>query len=163
MSHLVVVGASLAGLRACESLRTEGFDGRITLIGAETEVPYDRPPLSKRVLSGEWDAERIRLRKADDFESLSLTLRLGVRATALHPARKAVALDDGSEVAYDGLIIATGASPRRLPGQPAAAQVAPIVETCPECWNTANLSGGMRMPTSPSGRSSSERTGTAAR
>ncbi|CAB4848332.1 unannotated protein [freshwater metagenome] len=96
----------------------EGYDGRITLVGDEAEIPYDRPPLSKKVLAGEWDAERIRLRGADDFASLSLDLRLGVRATALHTDRNVVALADGTEVAYDGLVIATGASPRRLPGQP---------------------------------------------
>ncbi|MSX54560.1 MAG: NAD(P)/FAD-dependent oxidoreductase, partial [Actinobacteria bacterium] len=103
---------------ACETLRMEGYDGRITLVGDEAEIPYDRPPLSKKVLAGEWDAERIRLRGADDFASLSLDLRLGVRATALHTDRNVVALADGTEVAYDGLVIATGASPRRLPGQP---------------------------------------------
>ncbi|CAB4362924.1 MAG: FAD-dependent oxidoreductase [Actinobacteria bacterium] len=118
MKSVVVVGASLAGLRACETLRMEGYDGRITLVGDEAEIPYDRPPLSKKVLAGEWDAERIRLRGADDFASLSLDLRLGVRATALHTDRNVVALADGTEVAYDGLVIATGASPRRLPGQP---------------------------------------------
>ena len=118
LRHVVVVGASLAGLRACESLREEGFDGTITLVGAEDEIPYDRPPLSKKVLAGEWEVERIRLRKADDFESLALELRLGVRATALDTGARSVALDDGSSVAYDGLIIATGASPRRLPDQP---------------------------------------------
>ncbi len=119
LDHVVVVGASLAGLRACETLREEGFGGRITLVGAEREVPYDRPPLSKKVLAGEWEPERIRLRKADEFESLGLTLRLGTRAVALDIQARTVALDDGSRLAYDGLVIATGASPRRLPGQPA--------------------------------------------
>jgi len=68
MEHVVVVGASLAGLRACESLRTEEFTGRITLVGAEHELPYDRPPLSKKVLAGEWEVDRIRLRKAEEFD-----------------------------------------------------------------------------------------------
>lgn len=117
--HVVVVGASLAGLRACETLRDAGFEGRITLVGAEQEVPYDRPPLSKKVLAGEWDTERIRLRKADEFESLQLDLRLGVRATALDTAQRTVMLDDGDSIAFDGLVIATGAAPRRLLGQPA--------------------------------------------
>ncbi len=117
-ARVVVVGASLAGLRACEVLRQEGFDGTITLVGAEAEVPYDRPPLSKKVLAGEWEADRIRLRKADDFASLALDLRLGVAATALDTAARTVSLADGATVAYDGLVIATGAAPRKLPGQP---------------------------------------------
>lgn len=118
MENVVVVGASLAGLRACETLRTDGFGGSITLIGAEDEVPYDRPPLSKKLLAGEWEPDRIRLRKADDFESLGLNLCLGHRATALDTAARTVHVDDGRHIAYDGLIIATGAAVRRLPGQP---------------------------------------------
>ena len=118
MENIVVVGASLAGLRACETLRQEGFTGTITLVGAEDEIPYDRPPLSKKVLAGEWPVDRIRLRKAEEFESLDLTLRLGVRAIALDTAARALQLDDGQSLAFDGLVIATGAAPRRLPGQP---------------------------------------------
>ncbi len=119
LGHVVVIGASLAGLRACETLREGGFEGRITLVGAEREVPYDRPPLSKKVLAGEWETERVRLRKADEFDSLHLDLRLGVRATALDTAQRTVTLDDGAALTFDGLVIATGAAPRRLPGQPA--------------------------------------------
>lgn len=118
MEHVVVVGASLAGLRACESLRQEGFSGRVTLVGDESEIPYDRPPLSKKVLSGEWDVDRIRLRKPDDLESLGLDLRLGVRATSLDTAARRLSLGDGSTIGFDGLVIATGAAPRLLPGQP---------------------------------------------
>ncbi len=118
LQHIVVVGASLAGVRACETLRQEGYEGEITLIGAEQEIPYDRPPLSKKLLAGDWEPDRIRLRRQEEFESLGLNLRLGVRATALDTATRTVALDDGSAVTYDGLIIATGASPRRLPDQP---------------------------------------------
>lgn len=118
MEQIVVVGGSLAGLRACETLRQEGFTGRIVLVGAEREWPYDRPPLSKKVLAGEWEPDRIRLRKDADFLSLELTERLGVRATALDTKRRIVTLGDGAEVPFDGLVIATGSSPRRLPGQP---------------------------------------------
>jgi NADPH-dependent 2,4-dienoyl-CoA reductase/sulfur reductase-like enzyme len=118
MEHVVVVGSSLAGLRAAETLRQEGFVGRLTMIGAETELPYDRPPLSKKVLAGEWEPERIRLRHADEFASLGLDLLLGQRATSLDTVRKVVTLADDSEVAYDGLVLATGSSPRTLPGQP---------------------------------------------
>jgi len=115
---IVVVGSSLAGLRACETLRQEGFAGEIALIGAEAEIPYDRPPLSKKVLAGEWDADRIRLRKPDDFAGLALDLRLGSAAVALDVAARVVTLADGSKLPFDGLVIATGATPRRLPGQP---------------------------------------------
>ena len=118
LSHVVVVGASLAGLRAVETLRIDGFDGRITLVGAEAHLPYDRPPLTKKLLAGELEPERIHLRKEHEYTDLDLDLRLGVRATALDPTERRVALDDGGSVSYDGLLIATGAAPRHLAGQP---------------------------------------------
>ena len=116
-TDIVVIGASLAGLRACETLRQEGYEGRITLVGAESETPYDRPPLSKKVLAGEWEPDRIRLRKPDDIAALGLDLRLGVRATRLRSDDHVVELGEHGEIAYDGLVIATGAAPRRLPAQ----------------------------------------------
>jgi len=118
LDHVVVVGASLAGVRAMETLRAEGFTGRITAIGGEPHLPYDRPPLSKQFLAGDWDAERIALRKPDAMEALGIEWRLGVRASSLDVAAREVALADGATVGYDGLIIATGAAPRRLPDQP---------------------------------------------
>ncbi|MEN9504939.1 MAG: hypothetical protein RI958_865 [Actinomycetota bacterium] len=118
LEHVVVVGASLAGLRACETLRTDGFTGRVTLVGAEPEMPYDRPPLSKKLLAGEWEADRIRLRKPADLESLGLDLRLGVAATGLDLGRRSLAMADGAAIGFDSLVIATGAATRRLPGQP---------------------------------------------
>ncbi len=118
LKKVVVVGSSLAGLRACETLRQEGFDGEIALVGAEAEIPYDRPPLSKKVLAGEWEVDRIRLRKADDFAGLALDMHLGTAATRLRTHSRVVLLADGSELLFDGLVIATGAIPRRLPGQP---------------------------------------------
>ena len=117
--NVVVVGASLAGLRAVETLRTGGFDGTVTLIGDEAHLPYDRPPLSKRLLSGEWEPERVMLRKPDDMASLDVTWRRGVAATALDVDGGVITLADGDEVAYEGLIVATGASARRMPGQEA--------------------------------------------
>ena len=119
MQHVVVAGASLAGLRTCEALRQEGFTGAITMVGDEVEMPYDRPPLSKKYLSGEWESDRIRLRPPAEIESLGLTMRLGGRASGLDTDRQVVALADGAEVPYDGLVIATGASPRHLAGQSA--------------------------------------------
>jgi len=115
---VVVVGASLAGLRAVETLRTEGFDGPVTLVGAEDHLPYDRPPLSKKVLAGEWEPDRIALRRDGGLDALGLDARLGVRAVRLDPAERTVQLSDGDALAYDALVIATGSEVRRLPGQP---------------------------------------------
>ena len=117
VEHVVVVGASLAGLRAAETLRSSGFEGRVTMIGDEPHHPYDRPPLSKRLLSGEWEPDRIALRKPEQMDELDLTWRTGAAATGLDTTRREVALADGATVPYDGLVIATGASPRSLPGQ----------------------------------------------
>jgi 3-phenylpropionate/trans-cinnamate dioxygenase ferredoxin reductase subunit len=112
---LVVVGASLAGIRAVETLRSEGYDGRLVLVGAEPHLPYDRPPLSKEVLRGDWGTERLPLRRKD-YDELELELRLGRRAVALDAAAREVELDDGARLGFDGLLIATGAQPRTLPG-----------------------------------------------
>lgn len=115
--RIVIVGGSLAGLRAAETLRQEGYGGTITLIGAEAHLPYDRPPLSKKLLAGDWEADRIQLRKADDVASLAVDLQLGVSATGLDLDRRVVVVDGSRDAPFDGLVIATGARPRRLPGQ----------------------------------------------
>jgi NADPH-dependent 2,4-dienoyl-CoA reductase/sulfur reductase-like enzyme len=117
LERVVVVGGSLAGLRAVESLRAGGYDGELTVVGAETHRPYDRPPLSKKLLAGNWEPDRIELRKHDELDSLGATWRLGVPATGLDVEARRVIVADGSEIAFDGLVIATGAVPRRLPGQ----------------------------------------------
>jgi NADPH-dependent 2,4-dienoyl-CoA reductase/sulfur reductase-like enzyme len=117
LNDVVVIGGSLAGLRAVETLRTGGYLGGITVIGDEPHLPYDRPPLSKRLLSGEWEPDRILLRKADDMGSLDARWRTGVAATRFDAAGRTVHLSDGSDVSFDGAIIATGAAPRHLPGQ----------------------------------------------
>ena len=90
MEHVVVVGASLAGLRACETLRSSGFSGTVSLIGAEAHMPYDRPPLSKKLLSGEWEPDRIALRRPESFGELDLTFKLGVPAVSLDIAAQRV-------------------------------------------------------------------------
>jgi NADPH-dependent 2,4-dienoyl-CoA reductase/sulfur reductase-like enzyme len=129
---IAVVGASLAGLRAVETLRHEGFDGRLVLVGAEPVLPYDRPPLSKQVLAGEWDVERTVLRPADDYAPLALDLRLGRAATALDLGAREVLLDDGERIAFDGLVISTGSVPRRLPGTPELAGIH-VLRTLDDC------------------------------
>ena len=115
---IVIVGASLAGLRAAETLRREGYDGRLVLVGAESHLPYDRPPLSKEVMAGEWEPEQITLRK-QPYDDLDLDLRLSRRATRLDVTERVVELDDGETLRFDGLVVATGARPRVLPGTPA--------------------------------------------
>ena len=113
----MVVGASAAGLAATETLRREGYGETLTLIGDEPHPPYDRPPLSKQFLTGQWDTGQLALRTGADLDALGLDLRLGVAATGLDPACRSVRLSDGSTVSYDGLVIATGVRPRRLPGK----------------------------------------------
>lgn len=110
---MVVVGASLAGLHAAERLRAEGFDGRLTIVGEERHRPYDRPPLSKELLAGEVEEGDVELPGSEELEAEWL---LGRRAVALDARRRAVALENGDELAYDGLVVATGSAPRRLPG-----------------------------------------------
>ena len=113
---VLIVGASAAGLATAEALRNKGYDGRLTLVGDEAHLPYDRPPLSKQVLSGAWQPERVRLRDDQAIDKLDAELRLGRKAVGLDTAGRKVLLDDGDRVAYDALVIATGVTPRRLPG-----------------------------------------------
>ncbi|MFJ8019461.1 NAD(P)/FAD-dependent oxidoreductase [Streptomyces sp. NPDC096311] len=113
--RVAVVGASAAGLAAVEGLRREGFDGRITLIGEERHLPYDRPPLSKQILSSSWDTDRLWLRPPEALAELDVDLRLGTRAVALDTRVGEIALADHDRVAYDSLVVATGVRARRLP------------------------------------------------
>lgn len=111
---VVIVGASLAGLRTAQALRREGHDGPLTIVGDEGHwPPFDRPPLSKQVLVGTLEPERVRLRVPDDLDA---DVHTGRRAAHLDTAGQAVVLDDGSRLAYGAAVIATGASPRRIPG-----------------------------------------------
>ncbi|HZM95601.1 MAG TPA: FAD-dependent oxidoreductase [Vicinamibacterales bacterium] len=116
LRRIVVVGASLAGLRATETLRDRGFDGELTLIGDEPHRPYDRPPLSKQVLQGTWEPEQTFFRRKDGYDALALDMRLGVRATSVDLRARRVILADGTFADYDRLIVATGARVRNLPG-----------------------------------------------
>jgi NADPH-dependent 2,4-dienoyl-CoA reductase/sulfur reductase-like enzyme len=115
-----VIGGSLAGLRAVETLRTDGFSGNITVVNAEDTAPYDRPPLSKKFLSGEWEADRIQLRKPSDIDELGATWLNSTQATALNVATRELTLNTSSALNYDACIIATGGIARELPQQPHA-------------------------------------------
>ena len=111
----VIVGAGLAGAKAAETLREEGFDGPVVLVGAEPEPPYERPPLSKQYLLGRADRDSAFVHDAGWYAEHGVELRTGVRATRLDPAAHRLTLDTGEELAYARLLLATGASPRRLP------------------------------------------------
>jgi 3-phenylpropionate/trans-cinnamate dioxygenase ferredoxin reductase subunit len=111
----VIVGASLAGAKAAETLREEGFDGRVVLVGAEDERPYERPPLSKDYLRGEVGREKVYVHDESFHSEHDIELRLGTTAIDLDTSRNEVTLDDGDRLNYDRLLLATGSEPRRLP------------------------------------------------
>ncbi|GAA0588577.1 FAD-dependent oxidoreductase [Kribbella sandramycini] len=111
---IVIVGASLAGATAAKTLREEGWSGGVVLIGAETELPYERPPLSKDVLLGKKGPESAQLHDEQWYADNSVELRLGTTVTAIDPAAHTVTLDDGSQQAYSKLLLATGSRVRRL-------------------------------------------------
>ena len=117
MKRIAVVGASLAGLRAVEFIRRAEFEGQLVLIGDEERLPYDRPPLSKEVLRGDWEQERLALRRKS-YDDLNVNLMLGRRAVSLDTDAREVRLEGGDAVSFDGLMIATGGSVRELPNQP---------------------------------------------
>ncbi|MEV0713483.1 FAD-dependent oxidoreductase [Asanoa sp. NPDC050611] len=110
----VIVGAGLAGAKAAETLRSEGFTGPVVLIGEEGERPYERPPLSKGYLQGAHEKEKIYVHPASWYESHDVDLRLGTRVTALDPTGHEVTLADGTRLGYAKLLLATGSSPRPL-------------------------------------------------
>jgi 3-phenylpropionate/trans-cinnamate dioxygenase ferredoxin reductase subunit len=112
---MVIVGASLAGARAAETLRDEGFGGPVILIGEEDETPYERPPLSKDYLMGKHGREKLYVQPREWYGEHDVDLRLGTRVTELDPAAHEVALADGQRIGYSRLLLATGSSPRRLP------------------------------------------------
>ncbi|MGR6963483.1 NAD(P)/FAD-dependent oxidoreductase [Geodermatophilus sp. URMC 61] len=111
----VIVGAGLAGAKAAETLREEGFDGPVVLVGAEPERPYERPPLSKQYLLGRADRDNAFVHDAGWYAEHDVELRTGVRATRLDPAAHRLTLDTGEELSYARVLLATGASARRLP------------------------------------------------
>jgi 3-phenylpropionate/trans-cinnamate dioxygenase ferredoxin reductase component len=114
VDSVLIVGGGAAALAAIETLRSEGYAGALTMVCDEPELPYDRPPLSKQVLTGAWDPDRTRFREAAHYAELGVRLVRG-RAGALDADGRTVYLSDGYPLRFDGLIIATGVRPRRLP------------------------------------------------
>jgi len=117
--HVVIVGGSLAGLRAAQALRRRGHDGALTVVGGEPDPPYDRPPLSKQLLAGAASPSSLDLPVPDDLDAAWL---LGVPAAGLDRAARTVHLADGRQVGYDALVLATGARARSWPHLSPSAQ-----------------------------------------
>ena len=115
METFVLIGGGLAGAKAAEALRAQGFEGGIVLVAEEPEVPYERPPLSKGYLLGSDDREKARVHEAGWYAEHGVDLRTGVRAVALDPAGHRVELDSGETLDYSKLLLATGSSARRIP------------------------------------------------
>lgn len=129
-SPVLVVGASLAGLTATETLRNGGHDGPLVVVDPSPQLPPDRPPLSKQVLAGDWEPERAVHRSATRLPELGVDLRLGVAATSLDTAARTVTLSDGSTVEAAGIVLAMGAAPRHLPDEPDGVHVLRTMEDC---------------------------------
>ncbi|QXC63255.1 NAD(P)/FAD-dependent oxidoreductase [Aquihabitans sp. G128] len=156
LDRIVIVGASLAGVTAAKTLRTEGFTGTITLVGDEDHAPYDRPPLSKQVLTGAWDTDRIALPAGAD-EALDLTWELGVPAAGLDLEAREVRLADGRSLPYDGLVIACGAAPGASPAPrtwPGSSPCAPSTTRwrCGPTWRPARSGWWLSGPASSAPR-----------
>ncbi len=113
-TNIVIVGAGLAGAKAAEALREQGFSGKVTVIGDENHLPYERPPLSKGYLAGDDDRRAFEVHDADWYAEHHVDLVLGVQATAVDAAAKEVELVDGRRFGYDQLLLATGSTPRLL-------------------------------------------------
>ena len=129
---IVIIGAGQAGAQAIATLRSEGYQGALVMVGDEVHYPYDRPPLSKQVLAGTWPPERAVLADRKRLSELGVDLRLGHRAGAFDAEARRVTLDDGSILDADGVVIATGARPRRLRGTETVHGVA-VVRTLDDC------------------------------
>ncbi|MFJ8475537.1 NAD(P)/FAD-dependent oxidoreductase [Kitasatospora sp. NPDC094011] len=144
--EIAVVGAGAAGLHAAEALRRAGYDGRLTLIGAEDELPYDRPPLSKQLLDGQWQPGQLTLRTPEALAQLRLDLRLGAAAERLDRATRTVHLADGGRVRCEAVVLATGVRPRRLPGAQTPLPGAHVLRTLTDALALcAELRTGVRL------------------
>src|SRR5471032_2523186 len=114
ISTVVIVGGGQAGAQTVDTLRREGFTGRLVLISEEDLLPYQRPPLSKKFLSGEMAAERLLFRHRAFYDEHAVELKLGARAIGVRPSERQVVLSSGEELGYDRLLLCLGAVPRRL-------------------------------------------------
>ena len=111
---ILIIGAGQSASQTVDALRRKGFAGSLTLVGEEPELPYQRPPLSKKYLSGALARDRMPLRHQSFYDDHGVDLRLGRRATSIDRATRRVQLDDGSTLAYDTLVLATGSRPRQV-------------------------------------------------
>lgn len=141
MTDVLIVGASLAGIRCATSLRRAEFAGTITIVGNEPHHPYDRPPLSKQFLSGDWDADRIQLVQPNNWDELDLDFRPSLTAASLDVSARTVAFEDGSMITADSVVVATGARPRTLPGVGALSGVHVLRTLDDSAALTAELAG----------------------
>lgn len=114
-ARVVIVGSSVGGVRTAQALRREGYDGAIVLVGAESTMPYDKPPLSKQFLAGQWSVDRVALLSPSEVEQSGIDMRLGVAADHLDVARRHVVLADGQRIDYDAVVLATGSQARPSP------------------------------------------------
>ena len=114
MSGIIIIGAGQAAGQAAASLRQEGYEGTITLIGDESFAPYQRPPLSKQYLSGELSIDRVYIRPTKFYEDRNIDLQLGARVTSIDRQNKTISTDNGQTLAYQKLLICTGSRPREL-------------------------------------------------
>ena len=147
--RMAIIGASLAGATAAASLRQGGFDGELELIGAEAHLPFNRPPLSKGYLRGQERFEDQLVNPSSSYAEQEISLRLGIRATEIDPARKIVRLDRGEEIPYDQLLVATGARNRKLTVPGADLQGIFQLRTVEDCERIANISPLRRRPPRP--------------
>ena len=131
--HIVVVGASAAGITAARTLRAQGWDGQLTLVGKEHGLPYDRPPLSKRLMAGQCAPEALNLVSEDGLQALKLDYLKGTSAVGLRVKQNSLQLSNGSSLQYDRLLIATGCDARVIPG---------LSETS-NCFHLRNLSDAL--------------------
>jgi 3-phenylpropionate/trans-cinnamate dioxygenase ferredoxin reductase subunit len=129
----VIVGASLAGAKAAEELRSQGFDGRVLLLGAESERPYERPPLTKDYLRGESEREQAYVHAASFYAENEIELETGTAVTQIDPASRRVTLADGRAIEFDRLLLTTGAEPRRIPVDGATLDGVHYLRTLADC------------------------------
>jgi len=113
--QIVIAGGGQAAVQAVDTLRRKGFAGKLTLVGDEPWLPYQRPPLSKKYLAGALERERLMIRPAQFFAEHQVQTQLGRRVSEIAPREQHVRLDDGLVLPYDALVLATGSRPRRLP------------------------------------------------